>query len=78
VGVLTKNILNRPTPHRFRPRHALARGTRLIPSELAMTQTPPGLNLERVVLTQTLQFVRKRFKIRAPLFVIPPDFLCGP
>ena len=29
-----------PTPHRFRPRYALARGTRPIPSELAMTQTP--------------------------------------
>ena len=36
-----------------------ARGTRLIPPKLAMTQTPEGLN---VVLTQTLQPGHQRGK----------------
>src|ERR1700691_5469747 len=59
VGVLTKNTLIQvsaygPTPRRFRPRYVLARGTPPIPSAPAMTHSPTGINLETVVLTQTL------------------------
>ena len=59
VGVLTKNTLNKLAlmglrPIVFGPGYALARGTRPIPSELAMTQTPTGFNWNRHVLTQTL------------------------
>jgi hypothetical protein len=53
-GPVWRHVQEIRVAHLLRPRYALARGTRPTPSDFAMTQTPQGLNLGRVVLTPTL------------------------